>query len=157
LATVEILNAATPERAAQARQLIEEYAAWLAIDLSYQGFDEELATLPGRYAPPSGRLLLAMIGGEPAGCVGLRDLGGGICEMKRMWVRPEFMGYTIGRRLGERAIAEVRAIGYAKMRPDTGRWMTEATTLYRLLGFREIPAYCYNPSPEALFFELGLT
>ena len=139
------------------RALFLEYAASLDFDLCFQGFERELAGLPGAYAPPRGRLLLATVAGEAAGCVGLRPLAGDACEMKRLYVRPAHLGRGLGGRLARAAIAEARAIGYGRMLLDTvPAHMTAATALYRRLGFREIPAYYDNPVPGAAYFELAL-
>ncbi len=140
-----------------ARRLFLSYVQWLAIDLSWQSFDDELAALPGCYAPPAGRLLLAKAAGEAVGCVALRPLEPGICEMKRLWVEPGFAGHGIGRALAERIIAEARAIGYRRMRLDTlPERMSAAEHLYRSLGFVEIPPYYDNPVPGMLMLELEL-
>ncbi|HUY26471.1 MAG TPA: GNAT family N-acetyltransferase [Candidatus Binataceae bacterium] len=140
-----------------ARLLFREYATWLGVDLSFQGFEEELAGLPGRYAPPFGRLLLAQRGDDAAGCVALRKLDGCACEMKRMWVRPEFRGRGLGRMLAEAVISEARKIGYARMLLDSLPSLSQALALYRSLGFREIPPYIYNPDPRAVFMRLDFT
>jgi GNAT superfamily N-acetyltransferase len=126
--TVRILHATAPEEIEIDRALFREYAAWLAIDLSFQNFDGEVAGLPGDYAPPDGRLHLARIERDVAGCVALRRLNGRACEMKRMWVRPQFRGYLIGRVLAESIIAEARNIGYSEMfldRPLRGQGRTK--------------------------------
>ncbi len=139
------------------RRLFREYAESLGFDLCFQGFEQELAGLPGRYAPPSGCLLLATAGGEPAGCVALKRLADGVCEMKRLYVRGRQRGTGLGRLLAERVIGEAVRLGYQAIRLDTvPSVMGSAVGLYRALGFREIPAYCFNPVPGALFLELQL-
>ncbi|HLE62616.1 MAG TPA: GNAT family N-acetyltransferase [Pyrinomonadaceae bacterium] len=145
------------EEIESARKLFEEYAQWLEISLCFQDFEGELASLPGNYQPPSGRLLLAFVDQKLAGCVALRQLGESICEMKRLYLKPEFRGKGLGRVLAEKIIHEARKIGYQRMRLDTlpGK-MDRAIELYRLLGFNEIPAYCNNPVPGATFMELIL-
>ncbi len=139
------------------RSMFEEYRDSLGIDLSFQDFPNELETLPGGYAPPAGRLLLGFEGDEPAGCVAMRRLEPGIAEMKRLYVRPGFRGTGWGRRLAEGIILETREAGYARMRLDTLPSMAGARSLYRSLGFREIPPYRHNPIPGTAFLELVLT
>ncbi len=139
-----------------ARNLFMEYAENLGVDLCFQGFQEELDGLPGAYAPPDGRLLLAIDGDRAVGCVAIRRLGDGICELKRLYVKPAYRGKGLGRSLVESIIAEARAIGYRTMRLDSLASLKEAAAMYRSLGFIEIPAYRYNPLPEAVFMELGL-
>ena len=152
-----IVQAKSPEQLEQARQLFLEYAESLGFSLCFQSFDKEVAGLPGDYSPPNGRLLLAEQDGKVAGCVALHGLSDGICEMKRLYVRPEFRGKALGRALAERVIAEARAAGYSQMRLDTivGK-MDSAIALYRELGFREIQPYRENPIPGAIYMELKL-
>jgi carbonic anhydrase len=157
LSDVQLIKARTSAELEQVRRLFRAYADWLAIDLCFQGFEEELASLPGRYAPPPGRLLVAQVGDEAIGCVGLRPLEPGICEMKRLWVEPGFGGRGLGRALAERTIEHARAIGYLKMRLDTfPAKMAAAQHLYGALGFREIPPYYDNPFEGVVMLELDL-
>jgi putative acetyltransferase len=141
---------------ADARALFVEYAQALGIDLCFQGFDTELAELPGSYARPAGRLLAATLDGELAGCVAMRPLSDGACEMKRLYVRPAARGSGVGRALAGAVIAAAREEGYERMCLDTLPPMVEAQPLYESLGFREIEPYYVNPVPGARFLELAL-
>jgi GNAT superfamily N-acetyltransferase len=153
---MRIDQAETPEQIAAIRCLFQEYAAWLGIDLSYQRFDEEMATLPADYALPRGRLLLSTDAGDSTGCVALRPLDDLVCEMKRLFVRPNHQGHGLGRALAERVIGEARSIGYATMMLDTLPFMQSAIELYTSLGFVRCPAYYDTPVPETIFLELTL-
>ena len=153
---MEIVPAQSDSDLLAARNLFVEYAENLGVDLCFQGFQEELDGLPGAYSAPDGRLLLAIDGDRAVGCVAIRKLEDGICEMKRLYVRSAYRGQRLGRRLAEVVIAEARAIGYGKMRLDSLTSLEEAAGLYRSLGFVEIPPYRYNPLPDAVFMELSL-
>jgi GNAT superfamily N-acetyltransferase len=147
--------ATSPEEMEPIRLLFREYADSLSFNLCFQNFERELAALPGQYAPPSGCLLLATVVNEPAGCVALKRLEEGVCEMKRLYVRGQYRGTGLGRRLVEQIIRESRRLGYHAIRLDTiPSQMGNAIALYRFLGFQDIPAYCYNPVQGALFLEL---
>ena len=151
------MQAESPAHIAQARELFLEYAQSLGFSLCFQNFDQELANLPGDYAPPGGRLLLAELEGQLAGCIALHKLDDSICEMKRLYVRPQFRGQRLGRILAERIIADARSIGYSRMRLDTVEpVMGAAVAMYRKLGFRQIEPYCANPIAGALYMELEL-
>ncbi len=150
-------QAETPAQIAAVRELFLEYAQSLGFSLCFQSFDAELAGLPGDYAPPDGRLLLAQYSRSTAGCVALHKLEAGICEMKRLYLRPQFRGKGLGRALAERIIAEARQIGYQRIRLDTVEpVMKDAVAMYRRLGFREIDPYRANPIAGALYMELQL-
>ena len=150
-------QAESPAQVAQARELFLEYAESLGFNLGFQNFDQELAGLPGDYAPPDGRLLVAEYRGQLAGCVALHRLESETCEMKRLYLRSRFRGKGLGRVLAEAVIAEARTIGYRKMRLDTVEpVMPNAVAMCRRLGFVEIEPYRPNPIAGALYMELSL-
>jgi putative acetyltransferase len=157
LPVIEIIQAALPEHIDIVKGLFREYADWLGFDLAYQGFETELATLPGKYAPPGGALLLALVEAEPAGIVAMRPFEGAICEMKRLYARPNARGLGLGRTLIERILMVARSSGYSKMRLDTvaGK-MDSAISLYRKFGFAEIPPYYDSPVEHTTYFEKDL-
>lgn len=155
--SVALRQAESAEDVAQVKELFLEYAQSLGFSLCFQNFDKELAELPGEYAPPSGRLLLAEVDTELAGCVAMHKLEQQICEMKRLYLRPKFRGKGLGRVLAEAMIAEARKVGYDRMRLDTVEpVMRDAVGMYRKLDFREIAAYRENPMPGTLYMELSL-
>lgn len=151
-----IVEAHTPDLIPRVRELFIEYESSIGISLCFQSFEQELAELPGDYAPPDGRLYLALEGAQTAGCVALRKFTEGTCEIKRLYVRPLYRGQGLGRRLVLRLIEAAREIGYQRMRLDTLPMMKRAIELYRSLGFRPIVAYRENPVAGALYFELRL-
>lgn len=153
---IEIVEAHAGERLQKVRELFAEYAASLDVSLAFQDFDSEQAALPGDYAPPEGRLLAAFSDGQAAGCVALRRFGEGICEMKRLYVRPPFRGARVGRLLVEAVMRQARVAGYARMRLDTLPSMERARALYASMGFRPIGPYRYNPVVGTAFMELDL-
>ena len=154
---LEIAPATRPEQVETVRTLFTEYAQSLDFSLCFQGFDEEIAGLPGAYALPKGRLLLATIGGEPAGCVAIRPLSADACELKRLFVRPAHRASGLGRALMDRVLAEARGIGYRWMRLDTvvGK-MDRAIAMYRRYGFKEIAPYGDHPVEGTIDMELEL-
>jgi len=152
----QVLPATEPERVEQTKALVLEYVESLGIDLDFQDFEAEMREFPGDYAPPDGSLLLAVDAQGPAGCVGLRKLEPGICEMKRLYVRPRCRGQGLGQLLAQAIIEEARALSYTAMRLDTLSTMHPAIGLYRELGFEPTVPYYRNPLEGALFFELKL-
>ncbi len=154
---VELIHVRRGPRIDEIRALFLEYAKSLDFNLCFQSFDRELLELPGEYAPPDGRLILCTFDGKAAGCIALKRLEPRICEMKRLYVRPEFRGHQLGAKLANYLIEEALHAGYTSMRLDTiaGK-MDPAIALYRSLGFREIPPYYDNPIPDALYMELSL-
>ena len=151
-----IIHVTTQAHFQSAHELFVQYADSLRFDLEFQGFSQELAGLPGDYASPGGCILLAEGAGDTAGCVALRPLQDKICEMKRLYVLPEYQGRGIGRALARSVIGEARRKGYQKMRLDTIESMKAAQKLYSSLGFETIEAYCYNPLDNPNFMELEL-
>ena len=153
---LSVVEVGSSDDLAEARTIFQEYAESLGSDPCLQDFAEELATLPGRYARPDGRLLLAMVEDKVAGCAALRSLDVETGEMKRVYVRPAFRGLGLGRMLAESILHESRAAGYRRVRLDTLRSMVGAQQLYRELGFREIAPYGDNPVAGAVYLELEL-
>jgi len=143
-------------RLAEVRALFQEYATSLSIDLSFQGFAQELASLPGEYAAPHGTLLLGLVGSAAAGCVAVRRWDDGACEMKRLYVRDSFKGQGCGRVLAQHAIEWARRAGYDRMLLDTLPSMAAAQRLYEDLGFRDVAPYRFNPVAGARYMELRL-
>jgi carbonic anhydrase len=155
-ATERIVRAQTSEQLEQARVLFQEYASSLDFELDFQDFDDELARFPGEYSEPTGCILMALSDGNAVGCVAVRALDPEICEMKRLYVVPNFRGRDIGRALAERIVEEARHLGYARMRLDTVPSMNVAIRLYESLGFAQIPPYRHNPIEGTSFMELAL-
>ena len=153
---IRLIEVNSPQEVETVRALFLEYAGSLGFDLCFQDFEAELADLPGDYAPPQGWLIIAWCDDRPAGCIALRPISETICEMKRMYIRPHYRRRGIGRRLAEAVICKAQSIGYARMRLDTVPSMTDAITLYRGQGFREVAPYRHNPLAGAMFFELDL-
>ncbi len=152
-----IFNAHEGDNLHHVRVLFREYASSLGLSLDFQDFTTELDVLPGEYSPPSGCLLLAKWDGQVAGCVAVRKLDDELCEMKRLFVRPQYQGLKIGRALAEAIVTEARKRGYKRMRLDTLPTMQQARSLYGSMGFAEIPPYRYNPIEGATFLELTVT
>ena len=154
---MEIIQVQTADDIEAVRAIFREYQQCLGVDLSFQGFEEELATLPGCYAPPKGQLLLARDGARAAGCVALRPLEDGACEMKRLFVRPDYRGRGLGRLLALRVVSEATALGYVVMRLDTLETLDGAMHLYPSMGFRRCPPYYANPLPGVVYWERALS
>lgn len=153
---IQIKRAQTNEAFAEVRSLFREYETSLGVDLCFQGFEQELASLPGKYAPPAGDLLLGLVNGEVLGCVAVRRLENAICEMKRLYVRPQARGTGLGKQLAQQIIVVARTLGYLRMRLDTLDRLSVAMRLYESLGFRRIDPYYYNPLPGVVYWEVDL-
>ena len=153
---VEIVEAAGGEAIQTIRELFLEYQASLGVDLCFQGFQQELDGLPGSYAPPGGRLLLALQHGSPCGCVALQSIGDGSCEMKRLYVRPEARGAGVGIALVMQVLEAAETIGYRRVCLDTLPSMQRAAKLYESLGFRDVPPYRHNPIAGSRYMALDL-
>jgi GNAT superfamily N-acetyltransferase len=156
MASADIRHAAFPRDADEVRTLFQEYVDGLGVDLGFQGFHDEVAQLPGKYAAPDGRLLLAWHGDEAVGCIAMRRIDSDVCEMKRLYVRPQARGESLGRRLVERLCDEARGAGYSRICLDTLASMASAQRLYESMGFRPIDPYVYNPLPGTRFLSLDL-
>lgn len=155
---IEIFQVETAALIEEARKLFREYEAWLAVDLCFQSFEEELADLPGKYAAPDGGLLLASVEEKIAGCVAFRKIADDVCEMKRLFVREVFRGHKLGAKLIETLIEKAREAGYRSVRLDTlSHKMPAAIRLYKAYGFNEIAPYYKTPISETLFMSLDLT
>ena len=154
---IEIFQAESAEHVNEVRKLFREYENWLAVDLCFQSFEEELANLPGKYAEPEGRLFLAIVENKTAGCIALRKIDGETCEMKRLFVREHFRGLGLGKILIEKLIESARNSGYRKMRLDTlPTRMPQAIRLYNSFKFSETAPYYKTPIAETVFMELNL-
>lgn len=153
---IEIYQATTPSHIQTIRDLFREYEAFLQVDLCFQRFEEELACLPGRYAPPQGSLLLASAAGHAAGCVAMRPIKEDICEMKRLYVRPPYLGQGWGKRLAQSVIERAKNAGYATMRLDTLEKLRPALSLYTGLGFHKCSPYYENPLAGVIYMERSL-
>ena len=154
---MQIVNAVTAEQLAQVRGLFEEYWSSFGFTPCFQNFSGELAALPGDYAPPAGRLWLALVEGQAAGCAALRRLDGDTCEFKRLFVRSQYRGLGLGRQLLARVMAEAKAAGYRQLVCDTMPVMADALAMYRRAGFEPTEAYSGHPAPGAIFLRLALS
>lgn len=153
---MRIVEAAWPDDRETVVAMFREYAASINADICFQGFEQELAGLPGKYASPAGCVLLAFVNDDLAGCGAIRPLGEGICEMKRLYVRPAFRGRDLGKALAEALIKRASGAGYRLMRLDTLDTMIAAQALYGALGFKPIAAYYSNPIAGTVYMELDL-
>jgi putative acetyltransferase len=157
MSEVELRQVDSESDIESAREIFREYEERLALDLCFQNFEDELKRLPGKYSPPSGRLYLARIGDDVAGCIAMRELEPGVCEMKRLFVREDFRGKQIGRMLIDKLLSDARDLGYRRMRLDTfPPKMGNAVRIYESYGFYQIAPYYNNPTEGVLFMELKL-
>ncbi|MCG8640742.1 MAG: GNAT family N-acetyltransferase [Desulfobacterales bacterium] len=153
---MEIRQARTKTEIEDVRRLFREYESFLDVDLCFQSFEEELAGLPGKYTPPGGGLLIAVDGERTVGCVAVRQLSPEICEMKRLYVKPEARGTGLGRALARQIVETAKGIGYSKMRLDTLGKLRTARRIYTSMGFKETIPYYENPIPGVVYMELAL-
>jgi putative acetyltransferase len=153
---MQIISAESAAQLSIIRTIFREYEQFLNVDLCFQGFEEELANLPGKYAPPSGALFLAVEDNSVAGCVAVRGLESDICEMKRLYTRPSYRSKGLGRQLAQKIILQAQELGYELMRLDTLEILTEAMSLYQSLGFKKTGAYYHNPLENVIYWELPL-
>lgn len=153
---IEIEKISSKQDLEDVKQLFREYANFLQVDLCFQGFEAELAKLPAKYAEPEGSIFLAQVNGQPAGCIALWKLEEGVCEMKRLFVKPEFQGLGLGKILANRLMEEAKIKGYVKMKLDTLRRLQSANYLYKSLGFIETLPYNFNPEEDIVYFEKAL-
>ncbi len=154
---VTIQKIASEEDLAEVKKLFREYANFLQVDLCFQGFEDELAQLPAKYAEPAGTLLLAKVDNQPAGCVGLWALETGVCEMKRLYVKPEFQGLGLGKKMTLQLIEIAQEKGYNKMKLDTLKRLQSANYLYVALGFQETQPYNFNPETDIIYYEKSIS
>jgi len=154
---LNIIEVKTPEQLDEIHKLFREYEAWLGFDLQFQDFEKEVSSLPGKYALPRGTILMALFDENVAGCIALRPINITICEMKRFFVRPQFRGKGIGKRLSELIVEKAREFGYKKMRLDTHNSFHTAIGIYKKLGFKETIPYYHNPMTDVSYWELNLT
>jgi ribosomal protein S18 acetylase RimI-like enzyme len=154
--TIEFRHVTGQNMIEEIKQLFLEYINSLKVDLTFQDLETELKTLPGKYAPPNGVLILALINGKEAGCVALRKISDNVCEMKRLYVRDEFRGLGIGKNLVSKVIKEAKGLNYQYIRLDTLPTMKNAQSLYEMFGFYDIEPYIYNPIKGTRFLELKL-
>ncbi len=153
---LNIIEVKSKEQLDEIQKLFREYEAWLGFDLQFQDFEKEVTSLPGKYAPPRGTILMALFNENIAGCIALKPLNESICEMKRFFVRQQFQGKGIGKKLAELIVEKAREIGYTKMRLDTHNSFQAAIGIYKKLGFKETSPYYHNPMPDVSYWELVL-